>query len=92
MYTKFGYSIYREVIGYYMGEENAYGTLMASSVCCEIKNAQHANYAMNGTHSFLGAIRKITCMYMRRHEKGTFARCAQEINHPITASCSSRRI
>ena len=31
MYTKFGYSIYREVIGYYMGEENAYGAFNASS-------------------------------------------------------------
>jgi len=25
MYKGFGYSVYREVIGYYSGEENAYG-------------------------------------------------------------------
>lgn len=26
MYKKLGYVVYREVIGYYSGEENAYGT------------------------------------------------------------------
>lgn len=25
MYNKFGYSVYRQVLGYYSGEEDAYG-------------------------------------------------------------------
>jgi N-terminal acetyltransferase B complex catalytic subunit len=31
MYKSFGYSIYRQVIGYYSGEEDAYGIY-----CCSI--------------------------------------------------------
>ena len=31
MYRKFGYTVYREVIGYYMGEENAYDMRKALS-------------------------------------------------------------
>ncbi len=61
MYTKFGYSIYREVIGYYMGEENAYGAFIASSLF-EVT-------AVNGSHSFLERFRILfvcTCADMRK--------------------------
>jgi N-terminal acetyltransferase B complex catalytic subunit len=29
MYKKFGYTVYREVLGYYSGQENAYGACFA---------------------------------------------------------------
>jgi N-terminal acetyltransferase B complex catalytic subunit len=34
MYTKFGYSVYRQVIGYYSGEEDAYGALQPAAAAC----------------------------------------------------------
>lgn len=32
MYKKFGYVVYRQVIGYYSGEEDAYGILLVVTV------------------------------------------------------------
>jgi len=33
MYTKFGYVVYRRVLGYYSGEEDAFGNLVIVCLC-----------------------------------------------------------
>jgi hypothetical protein len=77
MYKKFGYSIYREVIGYYTGEENAYGIVHLNCLilmCC------------NSLFFVVFAFQ----LRVGRHEESLIARCSQKV-HNSTASPSSSR-
>lgn len=39
MYKSFGYSVYRQVIGYYSGEEDAFGTLVTFILIVDMRKA-----------------------------------------------------
>jgi len=51
MYKQLGYSVYRQVIGYYSGEEDAYGTC---ACCCRSAAHNHCCRAAAATFMLIG--------------------------------------
>jgi len=50
MYKQLGYSVYRQVIGYYSGEEDAYGTC---ACCCRSAAHNHCRAAAAAAAAFM---------------------------------------